>query len=74
MNRNLVNLIQAAVVVTVCALVGLALSRVPGDETVPAWVPTGIGALIGLTAIGLGTIFGRKSAPIERKMEMDPHA
>lgn len=70
MNRNLVNLIQAAVFVTVCALVGLALSRAPGAETVPAWIPTSIRALIGLAAMGLMMVFGRESTAAER--EMDP--
>jgi hypothetical protein len=68
MNRTLVSWIQGAALVIVCALIGFALSRSPGAEAVPAWVPTGIGALIGFASIGLLMLFDTNSAAVERKL------
>ena len=58
MSRSLVNLIQTLVFVTVGALIGFSLSRFPGDDVVPAWIPTSIGALIGFVACVIVMLVG----------------
>ena len=45
-------------VVAVCALLGYALSRFPGSETIAPWVPTAIGAAIGALALLIAPLFG----------------
>jgi len=45
-------------VVAVCALLGYALSRFPGSETIAPWVPTAIGAAIGVAALLIAPLFG----------------
>jgi hypothetical protein len=57
--------LQFTVVVGVCALLGYSLSRFPGSESVAPWVPTTIGAAVGVLAFVIAPLF----APLARREE-----
>ena len=57
MNRSTADALQMVGVIAVCALLGYALSRFPGSETIAPWVPTAIGAAIGACAFVVAPMF-----------------
>lgn len=67
MNRAITNIIEAFAVVAVCALLGYTLSRVPGDEHLPAWIPTVAGATIGILGLSIAPLFSGLAGRAERE-------
>lgn len=67
MNRKILSTLQFVAVVAACALIGYSLSRFPGGNVVPAWVPTAIGGGIGFLAFAISPLF----SGLARRTEQD---
>jgi hypothetical protein len=57
MKRATASRLQLVAIIGACGLLGYSLSRFPGAAIMPWWLPTTVGAAIGVLAIVLGPLF-----------------